>query len=292
MEKNIDIENGFNDKTNDIIFDNIERTSDEKLLCDHVSDNIELKLITPIYNTINNPIHIINTHKEEVNVLTTTNTSTTTNIINTSTTTNTSTSWFEWIKQLMQKNKIDMYNKFLSITLHIFIMVVFEIYFYFNYVINIEKQAFTDKINAYFSELSLFNPNTETNPFINNKQIFNILLNSNQTEQQLNTLHEEYIESLNEQEQLHNYLLTKSCYMAGFIGLLLLIFFLNGIYNKKVIKWRWILVENILMLLLLGLFEYLFFINIIMNYNPISDAEIKYMMVKGMVNYFNQSMNQ
>ena len=46
------------------------------------------------------------------------------------------------------------------------------------------------------------------------------------------------------------------------------------------------------MLLLLGLFEYLFFINIIMNYNPISDAEIKYMMVKGMVNYFNQSMNQ
>ena len=288
MEKNIDIENGFNDKTNDIIFDNIERTSDEKLLCDNSSDNIELKLISPIYNTINNPIHIINIYKDEINT-TTSDITTTSDKKNAST-----TSWFEWIKQLMQKNKIDMYNKFLSITLHIFIMVVFEIYFYFNYVINIEKQAFIDKINAYFSELSLFNPNTRTEsyPFINNKQIFNILINSNQTKQQLNTLHEEYIESLNEQEQLHNYLLTKSCYMAGFIGLLLLIFFLNGIYNKKVIKWRWILVENILMLLLLGLFEYLFFINIIMNYNPISDAEIKYMMVKGMVNYFNQSMNQ
>ncbi len=34
------------------------------------------------------------------------------------------------------------------------------------------------------------------------------------------------------------------------------------------------------MLGLLGCFEYLFFIHIIMNYNPISDAELEYMIAQ------------
>ena len=48
-------------------------------------------------------------------------------------------------------NFVEIINKFLSIFLHIFIMVVFEIYFYFNYVVQIEKNEFINKINSYLN---------------------------------------------------------------------------------------------------------------------------------------------
>jgi hypothetical protein len=189
-----------------------------------------------------------------------------------------------YISSFFYQQKNDIYNKFLSITLHIFIMVVFEIYFYFNYVIEMERAAFIDKINAYFSYLY----NSDTSPY-SNKNIFYQIINLNYTENQLNNVYNEYNEALNEQNELYNKLLTQACYIAGFIGLVLVVLFLNALYNKNVIKWKWIIVENILMLAFLGLFEYVFFVNIIMHYNPISDAEIKYIIVNNFVNYFNQT---
>ncbi len=41
------------------------------------------------------------------------------------------------------KYKIEFINVSMSVFLHVFLMIIFEIYFYFNYVIIIEKQAFT-----------------------------------------------------------------------------------------------------------------------------------------------------
>jgi hypothetical protein len=202
--------------------------------------------------------------------------------------------WF-FIKQTLNcilaffsQQKNDIYNKFFSITLHIFIMVVFEIYFYFNYVIEMEREAFISKINAYFSYLYKSDP-SYSNIDDYKKDIFYQIINLNYTQTQLNNVHDEYIESLNEQNELYNKLLTKACYIAGFIGLILVILFLNAIYNNKVIKWRWIIVENILMLIFLGLFEYVFFVNIIMHYNPITDAELKYIVITDFIKYFNQT---
>ena len=57
-----------------------------------------------------------------------------------------------------------------------------------------------------------------------------------------------------------------------------------GIYDRTKIKWRWIFVENLLMFLFLGIFEYFFFTTIIMNYNLITDSEIKYYIAKEFFN--------
>ena len=47
--------------------------------------------------------------------------------------------------------------------------------------------------------------------------------------------------------------------------------------------------QNILMFLFLGIFEYLFFTEIILNYSPISDSEIKFIVYNGVINYFNST---
>ena len=64
--------------------------------------------------------------------------------------------------------------------------------------------------------------------------------------------------------------------MGGIIGFILLVLFGFGLINRKIVKWKWIFIENLLMFLFLGIFEYLFFTNVILHYNPITDDEIKY----------------
>jgi hypothetical protein len=181
-------------------------------------------------------------------------------------------------------NKIELYNKCISITLHVFIMVIFEIYFYFNYVIAMERNVFLSKINNYFTQLM----NVKNDDDINNYLLHKII-NSKQIILLQNQLYEEYINSLHEQEELIKKLLVNALILCGIIGIIVLIFFINGLYNYKFIKWKWILIENIFMLLFLGFFEYMFFINIILKYNPITDNEIKYIVINNFINYFNST---
>lgn len=62
--------------------------------------------------------------------------------------------YIEKIKNCYSNHKLGVVNKMLSISVHIFIMIIFEIYFYFNYVMHIEKNEFMGKINSYISELN------------------------------------------------------------------------------------------------------------------------------------------
>ena len=77
--------------------------------------------------------------------------------------------------------------------------------------------------------------------------------------------------------------------MAGVVGAVLLFFFMWGLLNWREIKWKTILMDNVLMFLFLGTFEYMFFSHVILNYNPVTDGEIKYTVYKGLVDYFNQT---
>ena len=92
------------------------------------------------------------------------------------------------------------------------------------------------------------------------------------------------------QKQLLNHLMIKSCKVAGIFGLVLLGLIGYGLFKRYKIKWKWIWVENFLMFVLLGIFEYWFFMNVILNYNPITDAEIKYYVANQIVNYFNSTI--
>jgi hypothetical protein len=193
--------------------------------------------------------------------------------------------FYNWLGLNKLHVKSDLLNNFISVILHIFIMVVFEIYFYFNFVIDIEKKQFFDKIQEYI------------NKFVNSidlnsvqKEIVKKIFNSKYDNVIMNDLYDLYIKSLEQQKKLLYHLMTKSCVIAGVFGLVLLGLVLFGMWKKIKIKWNWIWMENILMFALLGIFEYWFLMNVILNYNPITDAEIKYYIADQIVNYFNSTI--
>jgi hypothetical protein len=187
-----------------------------------------------------------------------------------------------WLNKI---DKMEVLNKLLTVCLHILIMAIFEIYFYFNYVVWIEKNEFLKQINNYFSQLDYIPLDSSQ------KQIIKYFINSNQIDynEYLNYLYNQYINSLSLQKKILNKLLIKACTIAGSIGIIFIFLLIVGLFYRKKIKWNWIWIENLLMFLFLGIFEYFFFMEIIMNYNPITDAEIKYYVVDGIITYFNST---
>jgi hypothetical protein len=79
-------------------------------------------------------------------------------------------------------------------------------------------------------------------------------------------------------------LLNKAIILSTIVGS---IFISVIIYGKKEVKINWVLFENILLFLFLGLYEYIFFNLIILKYNPITDGEIQYIFVCDFLNNFN-----
>lgn len=201
----------------------------------------------------------------------------------------------EWIINFIKKiccyhyfkkiNKIETLNKFLTVCLHVFIMIIFETYFYFNYVVWIERDEFLKQIDKYIGQLDNIPMDS------NQKKIIQYTFNQNSDKYQLylDYLYQQYMDSLESQQKLLHKLLIKACTMAGIVGIFFLVLFIIGLFKRKKIKWNWIWIENLLMFVFLGIFEYFFFTTIIMHYNPITDAEVKYYVVDGFVNYLNST---
>lgn len=164
-------------------------------------------------------------------------------------------------------------------------MIIFEIYFYFNYVVLIEKEEFIKQLYKYLNQLDLIPLSYEQKIII--KKALNV--NSYSENKLYNILYTNYINSLEEQKIILHNLLIKACWMGGFVGLILVCLILLGLLNRKKIIYSWILFENLLMFLFLGIFEYLFFTNIILNFSPISDSEIKFIVYNSIINYFNST---
>ena len=180
--------------------------------------------------------------------------------------------------------KITSIEILISIMLHTFIMAVFEIYFYFQYIIIIEKELFLNKISEYTIQLNRY---YDSNINAQQHQLILILFPQKTTQQALDTIYKEYQKSLQQQHELLESLLIRSYKMLVVITSILLLFLTIGFYNyKHTIKWKHIFIENILMFLCLGVFEFIFFMNIILHYSPITDEEIKYKVAKQLLEPF------
>ena len=93
-------------------------------------------------------------------------------------------------------------EKTLSIMLHIFVMTCFEIYFYFNYIVLIEKKLFLKIKNIYFDKLNIFYIDETNNQ---EKIVFKKMFNNHfQNNNQELYLYHRYKESLNEQSMLND----------------------------------------------------------------------------------------
>ena len=162
-------------------------------------------------------------------------------------------------------------------------MIIFELYFYFTIVILIEREKFLKKINTIFETTNPLQLN-----YIQEKLVSQIIIENNAVSDKL---YQQYIYSNEVQKQLLEHLLYKSIGMSIMSSIPTFIFTLNAIYHRKIIEWYWIIIENLLMFFLLGIFEYLFFINIVLKYDPITNDELKYLLNIQFIRYLNETLN-
>jgi len=182
--------------------------------------------------------------------------------------------------------KYKILNKSLSICAHILIMVIFEIYFFFGFIVDIENKKFIGKIESYFTHLEPIE--------INNieKQAIEQLISNHYEKNIIEKLYENYIISKEEQKHILKMLFVRSCKMAGSLGAIFFVLILISFYNRKHIEWSTIIIENIIMFCFLGIFEYYFFVNVIMKYEPVTNEEIQYKITDGFFYYIKQLNKQ
>lgn len=177
-------------------------------------------------------------------------------------------------------------EKAISIFLHVLIMATFQIYFYFNYVIGMEKQLLLDKINTYLNEFNEFFTEHSTSTI---KTIIHLFFADVYNDDIDTYLYNQYLEAKEEQNKLLHSLLLFCYKILIFISSFFVFFSVCGFLHKQKMHWLWIIAENIIMLGLLGTLEYIIFKNVIIKYSPINDAEVKYTIYKEVVNIFNET---
>lgn len=189
----------------------------------------------------------------------------------------------EWTpNNIRQSENIESKEKraleiFVKLLLHITLISIFETLFYFLYIASLENNGIEWTINAFI------------NGAVNECQ----LMNATQV-QQMNHILDKYINASNIirignlQESfriLYNTTISLRAWM--YISILSGLFSILTVYIKcRRIKmnWTYIILENTSMVLLLGLYEFLFFDTIIYPYQPISTDEIERNMIQQLQN--------
>jgi hypothetical protein len=159
-------------------------------------------------------------------------------------------------------------------------MIVFEVYFYFNYVVNIERKEFLDKIKSYIRKL-----NTRVSTIA-------IMIYTPDLEKSESSLYQNYINAIQSQTRIRNKLVFLSCEIAGSVGSVVIILLIYAKCKNIQVKWKSILYENMAMFILLGLFEYIFFTHVILKYNPITDQELEYQIYISILQHYPHIFNQ
>jgi hypothetical protein len=165
---------------------------------------------------------------------------------------------------------------FIKAAIHIFLVSVFETIFFFQYVSQRENNGVLQTINTYYDPIVQSCPtwNNQTKAFL-----FEVL----------EALNYPNIESLGDagkaSREVSNQALLGNSLIASAVCFAVL---LGGTgyltYKKTPVRWWVIVVENISMVVMLGIYEYIFFHFIIYNYGTISTSELNAYIVKGLAN--------
>lgn len=166
------------------------------------------------------------------------------------------------------------YLFFIKSAIHIFLVSVFETIFFFQYVSKREDNGVLDTINTYYLPL------VDTCPSWSNetRQVISILLKDIDYRQiEASGSLSNANRHIDNQGLLNDSLVSSAvCFVFMVGGMMLLM-------KKKVpVRWWVIGVENISMVVLLGIYEYLFFSFVIYKYATISTPELNSYIVKGL----------
>jgi hypothetical protein len=169
-----------------------------------------------------------------------------------------------------------IYVKIIGFMFHLVLIASFELVFFNFYIIQYENNALIGLTDQLISPIisscrSLSN---------SNKIILDdfIKIFINQT-----TINNNAIDGLNQRNVINQYLFIKSIYYyVGVIIVFIITLLLN--YNfKKNIDFKIIAIDNIIMIIILGVYEYVFFKNIIFAYQMISPNELTQNIVNNLI---------
>jgi len=159
------------------------------------------------------------------------------------------------------------FKRFLMFIIHLSLIALFEIIFFFNVISSYENSIFINLVTSFTNPIVQKCPELTYQERVDFTDIINLLLN-------VTTLGPESDKSLKERSE-HNYkfLVYSWLYFAGLILVSLILIACNFLKKKKV-KLIKVFIDNVFMIVLLGAYEYLFFKTIILNYYVINNIEL------------------
>ena len=155
------------------------------------------------------------------------------------------------------------FRKILYLILHVSIIIIFEILFYFTFIIKKEYQVF-DYLIKDITHNQYYNLNETTRIALKNiiKNMTNI-----------NYINSRALYDRNNRLNTKNDLFNQSLIIIVFFSVLSITIVFLGRY-KKLVKIRYLVLDIFLLLCMIGVFEYIFFTKIISHIKPISPYEL------------------
>jgi len=171
-----------------------------------------------------------------------------------------------------EAQKIDLYeitiNKLILFFVHLFLIAMFELIFFFNFVTKYEDKALVDVFNQMTNQATSICSTLNQNDKTLVDDFIRLFLNTTQINQASNIAY-------NVRSNYNYTLLTKAVYYFLFVcGINIVLILLNCVWFRRKINYKTIIIDNLVMITFLGLFEYLFFSTIIFNYQTISPDEL------------------
>lgn len=160
-----------------------------------------------------------------------------------------------------------IYNKIVAFTFHLVLIATFELIFFNYYIIQYENNAVISLSNQLIQPI-LDSCNTLGNT---SKIIVDSFINLfvNETIINNNALSDKNIREINNIKLYQLSLVYYTVVISVFLFILL-----TNLYFKKKIDFMMILIDNIIMICILGIYEYLFFSNIIFKYLTLGPNEL------------------
>lgn len=168
----------------------------------------------------------------------------------------------------VDRKESQLINKLVSITVHISLISVFENIFFWQFISKSEDTALQVTIDNFLqgtlNQCNTWSPNATQ--LI--ADLFQIFINQTLIQQQATI-------ASNTRNQINYTLFVQS--WLYYVGLLSIVVVISSItyYKKYKIKWKEVAVDNILLVVLLGIYEFTFFKTIAMQYGNITLPELE-----------------
>jgi len=164
------------------------------------------------------------------------------------------------------------YNRLLGFGVHIFLLSLFETVFFFQYISESENSGLQKTVDGYVNGILSSCGSWSQNTTVDMNEVLSLFFNVTDITEQGQQAFNNRI-TFNKTLELQAWMYV--------LGLFLLVLMSGGIgYKAKLrLAWRRILIDNGIMILLLGLYEWTFFKTIIYNYENLSLPEINQVIV-------------